>query len=120
MNGAEDALFHLGSVWSGQAVVGHGVGRLIAALFQNARRGNVGHHVIRIAGDDDALGAVLFLDAENVIDHHLAAERHQGQVPAKTDRLDRIRIAANRMTLIVGLEHHFRVPDPKNVGILKP
>src|SRR6266567_3633179 len=65
---AEDALLHFLVIRTGQPVIGHGVRRFVAAFLQHAQGRNVGHHVVRVAWDDDAFQSVPLLDAQHVID----------------------------------------------------
>src|SRR5262249_2848063 len=77
--GGEAVLDVAGPALGRQPVLGD-AGPLVAPLDPDAPRGDVGHQVVRIRGDPGPL-AVLRLEAQGVIDHHLPRQGDP-QLPA--------------------------------------
>ena len=79
----------------------HGVAALVAAFLPDAEAGDVGHDVVRIAGDpDDGVGDLL-LQAQRVIHHHLAAQGDPRELIAESRDLHRVGIIGRYRALLL-------------------
>src|ERR1700731_4873312 len=60
------------------AVRNHGAATLIAALVQHPHRRNVGENVIGVTRHPHVVPAILLLEPQRIIHHHLAAQDDPG------------------------------------------